>query len=345
MQRALGLALVVALALGASALAQGAAAQGVAAQGVTVIAHRGASGYLPEHTLEAFAMAHAQGADYLEVDLVMAGDGTLVVLHDLTLEATTNVDEVFPDRRRANGRWYAVDFTVEELRQLRVHERTDRDGAMVWPGRFPLGLGSFHVPTFAEFVDLVRGLNHSTGRDVGLYVELKHPAEHAAMGLPMEAAVLRELERYPGARVVLQSFSLDALRTLRFELATDLPLVFLLATRQQATQAALDRLVGWVDGIGPSKALVEANPGLVRWARERGMVVHVWTFRADAVTPRYASFEQEVATFVLEYGVDGLFTDHPDVVVGVLTGLGRRAVAPPRVRPRRRLGRSPCKAP
>jgi glycerophosphoryl diester phosphodiesterase len=316
-RRLLGLALVVA----------SAACTVAYARDVVVIAHRGASGYLPEHTLEAFAMAHAQGADYLEVDLVMAGDGTLVVLHDLTLEATTNVDEVFPDRHRSNGRWYAVDFTVEELQQLRVHERTDRDGAMVWPGRFPLGLGSFRVPTFAEFVDLVRGLNHSTGRDVGLYVELKHPVEHAALGLPMEAAVLHELARYPGARVVLQSFSLEALRTLRFELGTDLPLVFLLSSTQQATVAALDRLAGWVDGIGPSKALVEANPGLVRWAQERGMVVHAWTFRADAVPPRYPSFEQEIAAFVLTHGVDGLFTDHPDVVVGVLAGLGLRGPA------------------
>jgi len=285
MQRALGLALVVALAV--------------------------------------VAMAHAQGADYLEVDLVMSKDGTLVVLHDLTLEATTNVDEVFPDRHRGNGRWYAVDFTVQELEQLSVHERTDRDGAMVWPGRFPLGLGTFRVATFAAFVDLVHGLNVSTGRDVGLYVELKHPEQHAALGLPMEAAVLRELERYPAAKVVLQSFSLDALRTLRFELGTEYPLVYLLSTPAQATEAALDRLVGWVDGIGPSKALVEANPGLVQWARARGLLVHAWTFRDDVVPPRYPSFEQEVAAFVLTYGVDGLFTDHPDVVVGVLAGLRR----------------------
>ncbi|WP_416374910.1 glycerophosphodiester phosphodiesterase family protein, partial [Methanothrix soehngenii] len=89
-----------------------------------VIAHRGASGYLPEHTLEAYALAYGMGADYVEPDLVLTKDGVFICLHDIHLESTTNVEEVFPDRAREDGRWYAADFTLSEIKQLKVHERT-----------------------------------------------------------------------------------------------------------------------------------------------------------------------------------------------------------------------------
>ena len=109
-----------------------------------VIAHRGASGYLPEHTLESAAYAHALGADYIEQDIVMSRDGTLVVLHDIHLETTTDVAARFPDRKRPDGRFYALDFTWDELRSLRVSERFDpKTGAAVFPRRFPAAAGAF----------------------------------------------------------------------------------------------------------------------------------------------------------------------------------------------------------
>ncbi len=299
-------------------------AASVSAQDVTVIAHRGASGYLPELTLESFAMAHAQGVDYIEIDLIMSKDGALVIMHDLTLEATTNVAEVFPDRHRDDGKWHAVDFSLEEIRRLDVHERTRTDGAMMWPDRFPADLGRFRVPTFGEFIDLVHGLNRSTGRDVGLYVELKDPVLHAEHGLQMEQAVLEELARYPDARVIVQSFWIEALETLRFELGSDHTLALLVRSPAQVTEAALDELAGWVDGVNPLKNLVEGNPEIVRWAHERGMFVHVWTFRADVLPGKYSTPEQEIAAFALLYQVDGVITDHPDVAVRVLDGLGMR---------------------
>lgn len=299
-------------------------AASVFAQGVTVTAHRGASGYLPELTLESFAMAHAQGVDFIEIDLIMSQDGALIVMHDFTLEATTNVEEVFPDRYRDDGKWHTIDFTLEEIKRLDVHERTGPDNAMMWPGRFPADLRGFRVPTFGEFIDLVDGLNRSTGRDVGLYVELKDPVLHAAHGLQMERAVLAELARYPDAKVIVQSFWIEALETLRIELGSDHTLAFLVFSPAQVTEEELDRLVGWVDGVNPMTGLVEANPDIVRWAHERGMFVHVWTFRADVLPAKYPTLEQEIATFALEYLVDGVITDHADVAVKVLSNLGLR---------------------
>ena len=89
-----------------------------------VIAHRGASGYLPEHTLAAKALAHGMGANFIEQDVVLSKDGTAIVLHDIHLDSTTDVAQRFPGRARADGRFYAIDFDIQEIRQLRVHERT-----------------------------------------------------------------------------------------------------------------------------------------------------------------------------------------------------------------------------
>jgi glycerophosphoryl diester phosphodiesterase len=106
-----------------------------------VIAHRGASGYLPEHTLAAKAMAHAMGAHFIEQDVVLSRDGTPIVLHDIHLDSTTDVAQAFPGRARDDGRYYAIDFDIEEIRELRVHERTHLGtglGRAVYPGRFPV---------------------------------------------------------------------------------------------------------------------------------------------------------------------------------------------------------------
>jgi glycerophosphoryl diester phosphodiesterase len=134
------------------------------AAGKIVIGHRGASGYLPEHTLEAYALAHGQGADYIEPDLVRTRDGAFLCLHDIYLEPTTDVATVFPGRARADGRFYAADFTLEEIRRLRVRERLER--------RFPRDASRFAAPTFEEMIELVAGLNRTTGRGGGVYPEV-----------------------------------------------------------------------------------------------------------------------------------------------------------------------------
>jgi glycerophosphoryl diester phosphodiesterase len=275
-----------------------------------VIAHRGASGYLPEHTLEAYAMGYAQGADYVEPDLVRTRDGAFICLHDVHLDRTTDVATVFPDRKRADGRWYAADFTLEEIRRLRAHERLEN--------RFPPGAARFAVPTFEEAIELVAGLNRTTGRRVGIYPELKAPRWHRDHGLAMEEAFLALLDRHRvGAElpVFVQSFEPEPLEELR-RLGSTRPQILLLDDPEESPprldDAALDAIARIADGIGPAKTLIERDPTLVERAHRRGLLVHPYTFRADDVPPRFASFEAELATFYGELGVDGLFTDFPD---------------------------------
>ncbi|MCY3592033.1 MAG: glycerophosphodiester phosphodiesterase [Acidobacteria bacterium] len=282
-----------------------------------VIAHRGASGYLPEHTLPAYALAHGMGADYIEPDLVLTKDGYLICLHDIHLQATTNVEQVFPDRARDDGRWYAADFSLAEIRRLEAEERL-RD-------RFPRGSSRFAVPSFTEMIELVQGLNELTGRTVGIYPELKAPAWHRAEGLPMEEALLEVVERYgyreSGAPIFVQSFEEVSLRRLR-ELGSELPQVFLMAEVEQYRQflsaEGIGRVATFADGIGPAKTMLERQPELIGWARDAGLTIHPYTFRADQVPDRHGSHEAELERYLFELGVDGVFTDYPDRARAIL---------------------------
>jgi glycerophosphoryl diester phosphodiesterase len=198
-----------------------------------VIAHRGASGYLPEHTLPAIALAHSQGADFIEQDIVLTKDDQPLVIHDAILDNVTNVREVFPDRHREDGRFYVADFTLDEIRKLRVHERIDaRTGRLAHPQRYPLGNVHFSLATLAEHIELIQGLNHTTGRNVGLLVELKDPGKDRARGHDMSRIVLDTLAKYGykdrDDKAIVQTFDYDELARIRQELGTDLRLFQLL---------------------------------------------------------------------------------------------------------------------
>ncbi len=150
-----------------------------------VIAHRGASGYLPEHTLPAKAMAYAQGADYLEQDVVMTRDDQLIVLHDHYLDRVTDVAQQFPSRHREDGRYYAIDFTLAEIKQLHFTEGFHLEGkkqVQNYPGRFPMNRSDFRIHTLAEELAFIQGLNHSTGKNIGIYTEIKSPWFHRKEG-------------------------------------------------------------------------------------------------------------------------------------------------------------------
>lgn len=278
-----------------------------------VIAHRGASGYLPEHTLAAYALAHGQGADYVELDLVRTKDGAFICLHDIYLERTTNVADVYPDRKRKDGRWYAADLSLAEVRSLEALERL--------PGRFPKGDSKFGVPTFEETIELVQGLNQSTGRRVGIYPELKASSFHTDEGLAMEEAFLSILRSYgfeDGATpIFVQSFEPSALRRLR-ELGSEYPQILLVGSRESfdglRTDEGLREVLEYADGIGPAKPLLLSDPNMVTRAHELGLQVHPYTFRADDVPPSSDSFEDELRTFFDVIGVDGVFSDFPDRV-------------------------------
>ena len=157
-----------------------------------VIAHRGASGYLPEHTLAAKAMAYALGAHYIEQDVVMTKDDVLIVLHDITLDRTTDVSEKFSNRSRDNGRYYAIDFTLEEIRSLSATEGFRLRGderVQGYQNRFPMNSSSFSISTLEEEIQLIQGLNKSTGKDIGIYPEIKQPKFHRDEGKDISTAV------------------------------------------------------------------------------------------------------------------------------------------------------------
>lgn len=281
-----------------------------------LIAHRGASGYAPEHTIEAYKLAIGQGADFVEQDLQITKDGALVCLHDLTLERTTNVEDVFPDRFRADvnedqppnsqpaKHWYVSDFTLKEIKQL---------DAGSW---FNTKFKGARVPTFQEAIDLVRG-------KAGLYPETKAPEVYGKRGFDMEKLVVGILKKNkldkPGADpktpVVIQSFSAESLRKMRFDLKSKLTLTFLIGFDPQNKWLSVEgmkKVKEFADGIGPAKGLIERNPEVVKWAHEAGLTVTPYTFRS-ASTGRYKDAREEMRQFLFVYGVDAMFTDNPDL--------------------------------
>lgn len=309
---------------------------------VIVIAHRGASGYLPEHTLEAKAYAHALGAHYLEQDVVATRDDQLVVLHDIHLDRVTDVVTKYPGRHRKDGRYYARDFDLDEIRTLRAWERRTDDGvSAVFAQRFPTGTGHFRVPTLPEEIAFIQGLNRATGRRTGIYPEIKRPAWHRSEGVDITPLVLQVLEssgyKSRSDPVFLQCFDASELHRIRHELGSELKLIQLLAdnswgesdTNYQAlmTEAGLVELARTADGIGPwlGQLLVAGetdqrprSSGLAAAAHRAGLLVHPYTFRADQLLPGFDSMGEMVAWCAGELAIDGVFTDFPDLALNAL---------------------------
>ena len=315
-----------------------------------VIAHRGASGHLPEHTLQAKALAYAMGADYLEQDIVATHDDQLVVFHDIHLDGVTDAAERFPGRARADGRYYVRDFTLAEIERLTVHERTDRDGRQVFPTRQAHRGGDFRVHTLARELQLVVDLRDNAGHEVGIYPEVKSPAWHREEGVDITLLVLEVLEQY-GYRqhsdpVYLQCFDELEVRRIRHQLGCELKLVQLIGEDAwtdartdfagMQTAGGLEKLAMTVDGIGPwvnqlyhldqGGGGVE-DSGLVRRAHEQGLVVHPYTYRSDALPQGFETFSELLRFSIEDLAIDGLFTDFPDAAVRYL--LARHGVLHP----------------
>lgn len=301
-----------------------------------VIAHRGASGARPEHTLAAYRLAIEQGADFIEPDVVITRDGVLVVRHENELSLTTDVARraEFAGRRRqqiVDGKqtdgWFVEDFTLAELKRLRAVER--------WPAlrresaRFD---GQFAVPTLAEVLALRREAEAAAGRRIGIYPETKHAAHFAARGLALEERLVDALHadglRAADAPVLLQSFEAASLQALAQ--LSSLPRVQLVGERDAVD---VERVRTYAQAMGVAKAHVVprladgalgAPTQLVQQAHAAGLAVHVWTFRRErAFLPAGLSAEDELARF-LATGIDGIFTDHTDLAVQVLRDIGTR---------------------
>ena len=311
-------------------------AQFVAAE-TQVIAHRGASAYLPEHTREAYLLAYGQGADFLEPDLVLSSDGVLVALHDATLEATSNVAEVFPDRAREDERFYALDFTLAELRRLNFGERVDPvTGQARFPERWPAGQGRFGIVTFDELLELTLELNRTTGRTVGVYPELKFPRLHRESGLDSAAALIAALESHGLPRedfpVFIQCFEPEPLQRIRAEHGDRYALVQLIGENrwainrvnydQMRSADGLQRIAEYADGIGIAfgrliETGADGNPRqseLFGRARGLGLEIHPYTLRRESM-PGDVELESMLDFLIHGLKVEALFTDHPDVAL------------------------------
>jgi glycerophosphoryl diester phosphodiesterase len=319
-----------------------------------VIAHRGASGYVPEHTLAGYFIAIQQGTDYVEPDLVITQDGALVARHENEIGGTTDVaaHPEFAARKttktidgEAVTGWFTEDFTLAELKTLRARERLPELRNTRWDS-------VFEIPTFEEVLDLVaaadaqRAANARAQRlppppRIGIYPETKHPSYFAGLGLHFDERMLEALTRHGYMRrtdpICLQSFEVANLKALRNK--TDLPLVQLVSpTGQPAdftlardprtyldlmSDAGLQEIATYADAIGPHKWLVvrfgpsgAIDTGLARRARAAGLGVHVWTLRAETefLPDPSISMQTEIRA-LLDAGITGFFSDFPDLAV------------------------------
>jgi glycerophosphoryl diester phosphodiesterase len=325
-----------------------------------VIAHRGASGYRPEHTIASYTLAIEFGADYIEPDLVATRDGHLIARHEPLLDDTTDVKShpEFASRRSTrtlDGKdttgFYASDFTLAEIKKLRAVQAN--------PARSREYDGQYTIPTFEEILDLVRHESARRGRSIGIYPETKHPAFHLALGLPLEDRLLEALQRSglnePRAPVFIQSFESANLQYLRPK--TPLPLVQLMddgaliydssGTRVVSVNipdygdrrggqppASLADIAKYANAIGPWKRQILRDIGkpalltttVIEQAHAAGLRVHTYTFRNEPATlaPEYGNDPVREYRQFFELGIDGVFSDFAD------TALRARALAQPR---------------
>lgn len=305
-----------------------------------IIAHRGASGYLPEHTLAAKVLAVGMGADYVEQDIVLSRDGIPVILHDLYLDAITDVAQAFPERAREDGRFYVIDFDLAELKQLRINERIRPEtGEPRYPQRFSIESSLFRIVTLQEEIELIRGLNESMNRNIGLYPEIKSPAWHRQQGYDISRIVLDSLSRHGYTRrsdnIYLQSFDPAELKRIRDELGSDLKLVQLIGENDwneadtdydyMRTTAGIQEIAAYADGIGPAVDHIINFDGdsiiiteLVSQAHTNNLAVHPYTLRKDNLPDDVSDFDELLELLFVKAGVDGVFTDFPDLVVQYL---------------------------
>lgn len=327
-------------------------------QAPVVIAHRGASGYRPEHTLASYALAIEMGADFVEPDLVATSDGHLIARHEPLLDETTDVAKrpEFAKRRSTknlDGKpvtgFFASDFTLAEIKQLRAIQSNS--------ARSKEFDGQFEVPTFEEILDLVTAESAKRQRKIGVYPETKHPAFHLALNLPLEDRLLDALQRrqldHADAPVFIQSFESANLQYLRSRTKVRLVQLFdesVVHYDSTGTRVAAVRVSHFGDprgvslphnmadiakyayAVGPWKghilrengkaALLRTN--LIERAHAAGLRVHAYTFRNEParLAAQYENDPQREYRQFFELGIDGVFSDFPDTALNA-----RRAFA------------------
>lgn len=293
-----------------------------------VIAHRGASGYLPEHTLEAKVMAHTMNTDFIEQDLVLSKDNVPIVIHDIFLDDVTNVATQFPKRKRKDNRFYVIDFTFKELQTLQVTERFNpKTSKQIYKNRFPLWKGNFKLHSLQQEIELIQGLNTSTQKNIGIYPEIKNPDFHISEGKDISKIVLKILSDYgyntKNDACILQCFNAKELERIRVKLRSNLFLVQLIEFFEETKK--LEYFATFADGIAPYyKQILDNKTGnkftftsLISDAHKLGLKVHPYTLRADVLN-EFSTFNEMMQTLLIDANADGVFTDFPDLVTAFL---------------------------
>jgi glycerophosphoryl diester phosphodiesterase len=313
-----------------------------------IIAHRGASGYRPEHTLAAYELAINQGADYIEPDLVITQDGVLIARHENEISETTNIQEYpeFIDRKTSkiiDGElkvgWFTEDFTLSEIKQLWVKERIPqlRPQNQVYHHQF-------RIPTFTEILDLVKQKNTETDRNIGIYPETKHPTYFRSLGLPLEEKLIKILDKYGyqnhDAKIFIQSFEVSNLKYLAQ--ITDLQLVQLINDTGKPYDFVVNRdsrsyqdlifltelkeISKYATAIGVNKNLILPRnhlnkllppTTLINDVHQANLLVHAWTFRNENhfLPLDYQNNPQGEYQLFFDLGIDGVFSDNSDTAI------------------------------
>ena len=272
-------------------------------------------------------MAHAMNADYIEQDLVLSKDDVPIVIHDIYLEEVTNVALLYPEMAREDGRFYVIDFTFDQLLTLSVNERINyKTKKAVFPKRFPLTESSFKLHSLQQEIELIQGLNKSTGKNIGIYPEIKNPSFHREQGKDISKIILQILNDYGYRKksdpCILQCFDAKELQRIREELNSNLFLTQLLEFPEGSEH--FETYASYADAIGPSiEQLLLAGMGktkgnkLVDKAHELNLKVHAYTFRQDE-HPGFNDFEALLQFGFYDINLDGGFTDFPDTVISFL---------------------------
>ena len=275
-----------------------------------VIAHRGASGYLPEHTLGGYELAVRMGADYIEPDLQLTRDGQLVAMHDASLLRTTNVASLFD--RRGTGDGYAVSqFTLAEIKTLTV--KPTGTGAASYPGFTPSSADAYRVPTFQEVITLARAQSALSGREIGIYPEAKQADP------VMEDKILETLVANgygSNDKVFIQSFSAETIQSIHTKqtaLGLDYDLVVLSGSPTALINYGLDKLATFADGLGVSITGAGMSESFIAAAHANHLLVHGYTFSktGNAAKTEYLKF--------YGWGMDGVFSNYTDLAVEART--------------------------
>ncbi len=328
------------------------------ADGKIIIAHRGGTGYLPEHTLEAKALAIGQKSDYVEQDLAMTKDNYLIVIHDPYLDGITNVAEIYPDRKR-DGHYYVMDFTLDEIQNLKMTETfktVDGKQELVYPDRFPLWRPSFKIHTFETELQFIQGLEKTLGHKIGIYPEIKAPWLHHKAGKDIALATLKMLKKYGYTKktdkIYLQTFDYNELKRIKTQLMPqlnmDLKLVQLIAyndwheTEEKNAKGqwvnydynwmfkpgALKEISKYADGIGPGWYMLidekTSKSGKVNFTPLVKEIAHYANLQVHPYTvrkdalPPFFKNVDEMYSALFKAGATGVFTDFPDTGVNFL---------------------------